>query len=238
MLERLIEKYKLQLDQDEFGFVDTRHCDSTFLSGLIGSNKQISVDLIKAKSDKWYRRPYSYPECFFCKESRSTVSRDTLLGVFWWAYTNQRNDVLEDIWKYAWKHYWKMGEGRHLGLDTIMNPIMMSTLALLLGKSWFSWITGKWRITKDPKDFYINRLTALHIGLRRFAGARMSKHDEEISEELFRIFPDNPLFAWACGKWAESYNLLHIYIPENIPSGVHNKDEYIYEWLFVAGRLI
>ena len=229
-ISKLIEKHKAKLNQDKHGFVETKHCDSTFLSGLIGSNKLIDTDLTKAHDKKWFRRPTDYPECYFCKESRSTISRDTLLGVYWWAHANNRTDVLEDIWNYAWKHFWRMGEGRYFGADTIMNPVMMSTLAQLLDKSWFSWISGKWNIAEEPKDYYINRLIALHIGLRRSAGSKMSEHDESTILELKKTFPDNPLFTWASGHHIAAKNQLVFSQPgiSPIPSGVHSESEYIY----------
>ena len=88
--------------QDSYGFLHVDRCDSTLWSGLLGA-AGVPVDLTAARdsSGAWYRRPLSYAECYDCGGSKSTVSRDQLLGVLWWAWRSQRADVLLDLLKYA-----------------------------------------------------------------------------------------------------------------------------------------
>lgn len=116
----LVDKYKLyytqmtENHQDELGFIDTKYCDSTLWSGLVGCIQHVDVDLLAARDDEgaWHRRPIGlYPECFPIGSS-STISRDMLLGVAWWSYFNDRPDVLEDVIKYALQHCFIMGKGK------------------------------------------------------------------------------------------------------------------------------
>lgn len=133
----LLYRSNLSKHQDTFGFIEFEHCDSTLFSGLLGCHKFVDVNLIAARNQKtkqWFRRPLEYDECWASGKSRSTISRDMLLGVMAWSFFNNRSDVLQDIYRYAKRNFWRMGQGRYHGADTLMNPDYMSLLARLIYK--------------------------------------------------------------------------------------------------------
>lgn len=115
---------------DPHGFADVAHCDSTTFSGLLGASG-VDVELLAAEKSpgEWLRRPKSYPECWASGESRSTISRDALLSVMWWAWTHGDLATLERVWDYGVTHGWRMGRGRLSGADTLANPNLVALLA-------------------------------------------------------------------------------------------------------------
>jgi hypothetical protein len=122
--------------QDQHGFVDTDECDSLMHSALIGATGGVHVDVMAAEDPavpgRFYRRPVSYPECHAAGASRSTISRDMLLGVFWYAWARRDLAMVERIWDYGKGRNWVMGEDRIGGNHTIMTPVLIGTLAKLI----------------------------------------------------------------------------------------------------------
>lgn len=121
---------------DDAGFVDTAHCDSLQHSGLIAA-AGVPVDMRAAELEpgRWLRRPTSHPECWAAGESRSTISRDQLLGVLWWAWTIKDAQAVRDLWNYGEANTWRMGEGRYNGLDTVLSyndVILLARLCMRL----------------------------------------------------------------------------------------------------------
>jgi hypothetical protein len=115
---------------DPSGFVDVARCDSTTYTGLLGSSG-VDVDLLAAERSpgEWLRRPATYPECWAAGESRSTISRDALLSVMFFAWTHDDLATLERLWGYGAGHGWRMGRGRLAGADTLANPTFVALLA-------------------------------------------------------------------------------------------------------------
>jgi hypothetical protein len=232
---------QVPLDQDQFGFVDTGHCDSTLFSGMISSaGKQ--VDMIAAESEpgRWFRRPTEYPECWATGKSRSTISRDMLLGVYWHAWVYKDLPMLERLWEFGEANFWRMGEGRLAGADTVMNSSMISTLAQMIlvlgGEDHFISrnLPVSWSVFEEP---FKNRLTAIHLMLRQEAFGDLGSQAESVLRELAEKYHDNPLFLAAAGLTNSAVVILNKGW-EVIPSGTHSPKEYPYEWTFVAGRLL
>lgn len=118
--------------QDEAGFVGVDTCDSTLFSGLAGA-AGASVNLTQAEDPdhpgRWYRRPVAYQECYASGASRSTVSRDQLLGVYWWAWRTKDLGALERLWAYGAARNWVMGDDAVGGAHTLLNGNMVRLLA-------------------------------------------------------------------------------------------------------------
>lgn len=240
----------VELHQDSHGFVEYEKCDSLFLSGLVSASG-IDVDLGEAEinSGEWLRRPADYAECYAAGESRSTISRDQLLGVYWYAWRSQDVDMLERLWDFGKARNWKMGDGRLLGADTVLNPAMISTLAQMLymmGSDRGSVITRNlpvsWSVKYDTSNYYVNRLTALHLLLRKEAYGSISAGSQGVLIEMTDKWPGNPLFAIAAGRKcraAANISKFEETISERDTTriGVHNEDEYKYEVLFVISYL-
>lgn len=104
------------------GFVDSAHCDSLQHSGLMAAaGAAIDMRAAEIEPGRWLRRPASLPECWASGESRSTISRDQLLGVLWWAWTVKDAQAVRDLWNYGEPRTWVMGEGRFRGADTVLS---------------------------------------------------------------------------------------------------------------------
>jgi hypothetical protein len=115
---------------DPFGFADVEHCDATTYSGLLAaSGAPVQLETAEQSPGRWLRRPTTYPECWANKQSRSTISRDAILSVLWWAWTTNRLDVVDRLWDYGNGRSWFMGDGRLAGVDTLLNTNMLSLLA-------------------------------------------------------------------------------------------------------------
>ena len=232
------------LDVDSWGFVDTGKCDSTLFTGMISAGGK-RADLVAAEVEpgKWYRRPIDYPECWEHGKSRSTISRDMLLGVYWHAWVHEDRDMLERLWEYGENNFWRMGDGRLKGADTVMNSAMISTLAQMIyalgGENRFISrnLPVVWSTTTEDGQFYVNRLTALHLLLRKEAYGELSVQAEAVLDTLVNKWPSNPLFLYAAGYKSKAVRVLNLGW-EDVPTGTHSTHEYIYEWTFVAGRLL
>jgi len=228
----------VQLEQDPSGFVETHKCDSLIWSGLM-SAAGYDVDMVAAEvgPGEWLRRPSNYKECYASNESFSTISRDQLLGVYWHAWIHKDRAMLERLWDYGSANAWRMGSGRLFGADTLMNPKMISTLAQMIHRLGGDnhkarLVPALWSVVHDQPKYYVNRLSALHIELRRRVYGHTSKNGQNALLEMHRTWPKNPLFAWAYGHACEARDLANLV---TIPTGIHNDDEYIYERAFVQG---
>lgn len=238
-----IEKieHTIAVSQDEWGFVETTHCDSTFLSGLISLLREVDMRAAEVNPGQWYRRPVDYPECWAAGESRSTISRDPLLMVMVWSWYQKDWRTLEDMHQFAEDHFLKMGDGRNGGADTIMNSNLMSLLAEMIfqlgGPNHIisRQLGASFGVTDDPGEFYINRLTAIQIIMRKNLYGVVSGQTEAVASALHNKWSDNPMFALAAGKPQLAVHLLE---SGDVPGGIHNVSEYKYEWLFTAGVLI
>ena len=137
-MTRLEERRASYLDlipgvQDEAGFVDTDQCDSLLHTALLGAG-EVPVDLAAAREDsgRWLRRPISLPECLSEGRSKSTISRDMLLGVIWYGWASRDRDLLERLWSYGEVRWWRMGDsdGSLDGMSRIyLTPNMQALLA-------------------------------------------------------------------------------------------------------------
>ncbi len=117
--------------QDANGFVATDKCDALLHSALVGVTVPVALEVAQLEPGRWFRRPLNYDECFAAGASRSTISRDMLLGVIWWAWKNGRLDVLEDLRSYGQAHDWIMGEADSVETTvsrTYLTPAFRGTL--------------------------------------------------------------------------------------------------------------
>lgn len=246
--ETPIEPTSIEIEQDVHGFVETDKCDSLLFSAMIAS-VGFDVDILAAENSpgEWYRRPTSYPECWSVGQSRSTISRDMLLGLYWYAWSTKNVDILYRLWDYGVENNWVMGDGRLNGADTIMNTAMISTLAQMIYKldgrdlqtNLFSNIVSRhlpvtWSVSDKP---FVNRLSAMHILLRQELFGSVGFTAKATTRTLVEMYPDNPLFLLSNGNVCSA---IHYANMDNFTaSGVHGDGkEYVYERIFVLGRLL
>jgi hypothetical protein len=157
--------------QDPAGFVDTDRCDSLLFSALtaVGANQPIDIREAQLPDGQWLRRPVSYPECFQSGQSASTISRDMLLGVFWYGWHFRDLDLLESTWQHLERNNFVAGEGERS--RTQVNPVLLGTLAQLIHR-----LGGPDRAVRltpavwAPVDGYERHLQVMHVMLRWEAG--------------------------------------------------------------------
>lgn len=170
--------------QDLNGFILTDKCDSLLFSCLAGCVEGIEVNVAAAqRSGQWFRRPLEYttqvnlgeivssgyPECYECGGSKSTISRDQLLGLAWYAWCNKRLDISEGVIKYALAHFGIMGKG--VISRTFIGFGILSTFAWIsyrLGgpsRYWLRILSADLGITAGVVGFAAH-LQVLHVHLR------------------------------------------------------------------------
>ena len=180
--------------QDEFGFVESQECDSLLFTSLLGCIPEVKINIdaaFDAKTGMWQRRPTNCP-CY-PEHSASTISRDQLLGLAWYAYYNKRLDISESVIKYALKNKLVMGEGELS--RTLMTPSLLSTYCYIsyrLGgpnRWWLRWIPD---IESKHTEGYQAHLTVLHILLRNELTGKQ-KNTKILQYHADRQ-PLNPLF--------------------------------------------
>lgn len=194
--------------QDKFGFILTDKCDSLVFTGMIAASSRVQkVDPIALQEaekspGEWYRRPTFYPECWSVGESRSTISRDQLMGVMWYTYAHKRLDIAQALWDYGQAHNWAMGNGRLAGADTFFHP-HIPTLAQLLfhlsdGKIDHSSRLGPVDVfSVDSDESYSKELFVWHMLLRAEIYGRTTDLSLGSVKKLAEGEPRNPLFQYA-----------------------------------------
>jgi hypothetical protein len=229
-IEDKIIIYKRLLKQDEDGFIESTECDSLLFSALAGCVPGIKVDIDKAFDGKtWQRRQCSNP-CF-PEHSKSSISRDMLIGLAWFSYYNSRLDISESVINHAIKNHMIMGEGKLS--RTIMTPGLLSTYAWIshkLGGKSRSWI--RWIPTGVPTGLsgYQAHLAVLHNLLRKELTS--SEKYGKMFYSYYEQSKNNPLFAIAAGRHTEAENSLmngSLWPDQRLPSELDRKPQWLME---------
>jgi hypothetical protein len=202
MKEQLRKKLEIYLAllpkvQDHRGFIHTDKCDSLMMTSLLGTCKGVKVD-IDAAFDKdtgqWHRRPLCYFPCYPA-ESKSSISRDMLLGLLYFSYFNKRLDIIEQVIKYALSHHLIMGKGKIS--RTFLTPNLLSTYALVckkLGGKDYWWLTWIPSVESKFVTGFQAQLSVLHILLRGIIGD--IRNTSILKYHMDRV-PKNALFNFA-----------------------------------------
>lgn len=214
--EQLEQRRAVYLDllptvQRESGFVDTDHCDSVLFSGLMAASGIDTIDVTAAedpaKPGRWYRRPVSLPECYASGSSRSTISRDMLLGVMWYAWTEKRLDVLERMWEYGESRDWFMGDDAVGGFHTQMGPLvplLAREIYALGGED--HWVYRRLPLASEKdegKTDFESHLQVLQILLNAEVSHGVSETAIQRLQEQAGRQPGNPLFQYALHAWTD-----------------------------------
>ena len=236
-MDKKLKLYRklLATKQDQFGFIESHECDSLLLTGLIGCVPGVKVDIDRAYDEftgMWHRRSVCKP-CY-PDHSKSTISRDMLLGLAWYVYYNKRLDISEQIVKYALKNCMKMGKG-NLSRIFIM-PSLLATYA------WISYRLGgpnRWWLRWVPADFdklqtgFQAHLQVLHISLRNILSRKISKSRQKMLDQQALRCPNNALFQVLAGHKDKARNLVsqqtNIWPNNRLPSSVDRKEPWIFQ---------
>jgi len=179
----------------------------------VGSLPDVTVNMDAAfdkEASLWHRRPLElqcYPD-----HSDSTISRDMLLGLAWYAYFNKRLDISEQVIKYALSHWCIMGKAKNWKVKLsrcFMTPGLLATFAWIsfrLGgpsRGWLRWIPI-W-ISGNESGFEAH-LSVTHALLRR----RLCGRDDNrraLMQHAKRQ-PHNPLFMYAVDQYRAAAKIL------------------------------
>jgi hypothetical protein len=201
-----VSRYKvlIQEQQDRNGFIHVDKCDSLLYSGLIGASG-IDVDLRSAegRDGEWFRRPIQYNECYSAGESRSTISRDGLLGVIWYGYINNDLKMLEDLYEFGERRDWFMGDDTVLGGHTYFTPLYRTILAKAiakLGGERHYWASVPLFMTKCEPGYRCH-LQVLQILLIGEIQGSISGDQLNLLRSICLENHNNPLFTMAYAKY-------------------------------------
>lgn len=199
----------IKKQQDSDGFIESQECDSLLFSGLVGCVPGIQVNIEAAydrASGQWHRRPCSKP-CF-PEHSKSTISRDMLLGVLWYSYFNKRLDISEQIIKYALKNLFIMGQAVDIKTKLgrcLITPGLLSTAAWVsykLGGPSRPWLRYIPQVESKSVVGFQAHLSVLHILLRNTLTGKEDNLD--VIKKHYDRNPNNPLFCIANKKYEEA----------------------------------
>lgn len=219
--------------QDKYGFIEHTHCDSLIFTGLLGCTPEVNnIDIWAAYNSKegmWHRRCIEKP-CY-PEHSGSTISRDQLLGLAWYAWHNRRLDISENIINRAMNHFGVMGKG-DLSRINIMPPLFATFcwISYALGgpaRLWAMWIPADFGVLAKG---YQAHLQVLHILLRRDIQNFVYPQEKQILKKQAERQPNNPLFRLAVGDYLHAEAILENedYWPSNrLPTGADRKEPWL-----------
>jgi hypothetical protein len=204
-------------------------------SALLGIVEPVDILKARDKDGKWFRRPIGYKECYSNNESKSTISRDMMIGLLYWLYYNNKGQEAEELLKYGRDHNWVMGEGDLTA--TFFTPALQATLALVIEK-----LTGnKYLEVNYPQSFsknesYQAQLTVLHILLRAKILGKVTDKEFEILKYQHDRVPSNALFSYGYHKYSDGNQeetlaiLLNTQLFPN--NAIPNTNNYCTDWLW------
>lgn len=205
--------------QGEDGFIESESCDSLLFSSLAAASG-VSINLLAAEESpgRWLRRPASLPECYANGLSRSTISRDQLLGVLWWAYRTRNAPALERLWTYGQARDWFMGDDAVGGSHTLLTPIvpLLSRLRNNLNSKQMDPFWSSIPLVSEgdqSKRGFEAHLQVLQLLLdKKFRNGYSPLALTTIMRQAQRQ-PGNPLFQYAAGNVSGAVDIL---LEENI----------------------
>jgi len=194
-LTALSQEYREMYAPGPSGFILTDKCDSLLFSSLLGAaGLPVEVKAAELSPGQWLRRPTSLPECYEAGESRSTISRDMLLGVMVWAWEKKDLQTMLSLWEYGKANSWVMGEGRLGGADTYFSPLYQGTLAQLIFRlGGFDDDRRHLPWTATSCDGFVCGLGTVHLFLRAQLYGSLPQTAYLFLEDAMRKQPMNPL---------------------------------------------
>lgn len=220
--------------QDEFGFIESDHCDSLLFTSLVFIGG-LSGEITAAREDgKWYRRPSK--DCFVTGESASDISRDQIIGLLWYVYYFRRLDVAQALMEYMIKNDYIIGRGPLS--RTLMTPSILGTLNdMIVAMGGDAYAVPSGYVWSDKARGFEAHLQVLHILLIGEIHGEIDTTMLERLEEHYERVPENALFSFAYHKYtdgdqSETVNalLIEVYFPrDRLPSSLDRCEEWLYQ---------
>lgn len=164
----------------------------------------------------------------------STISRDMLTGIAYYAWYNKRLDISESVVKYAIRNWGMMGEG-DLSRINIM-PNLFATFCWIsykLGgpsRPWARWLSADAGVTGGI-DGYRAFLQVSHILLRsEITGRKLTKKERRVLQFHAARQPENAFYQTAVGNYELAAKCLEneqYYPADRLPT---SRDRYE-QWL-------
>mgnify|MGYP001615603093 CR=1 FL=1 len=176
-------------------------------SGLLSAARpdlNINIDAAKDENGAWYRRPgHDCGPAF--NNSRSTISRDMVVGLLWHMWRNKdvkgATALLKDL---KARTYWLRGEGT--AGELLMTPALVNTLAEMvfrMGGTSYDTERAFPAILDDSGEGFIAHLTVLHLLLRGEILGGLFESDIKTLKSYMDKSPQNPLFVGAYHKYSD-----------------------------------
>lgn len=210
--------------RDPYGFIESDQCDSLLFTALASFNKPVNIRIARSENGQWFRTPdhlcyQNYIENLqhaddptwtpLKPDSKSSISREMLLGVMWYAYIHSDLQLVESIYGYAIEHNWVMGDG--LINRTTMSTSMMATLSQLIYKLGgrdhaerllpVTWLPG-------ATDFE-RHIQAWHILLRIRVYDTIEESAFKRLDSFVESQPNNPLYQYATNNVEQAIEILN-----------------------------
>lgn len=238
MLKALQDKHNKYLEliksaQDCHGFIQSDECDSLLFSGLVGCVPGVEVDIDAAfdKTDQqWKRRPKECP-CW-PSATGSSISRDMLMGLAWFAWRNKRLDISEHIIKYAFSHWFMMGEAATLKDKfgrCFLTPGLLATWAEIsyrLGGPNRWWLRYIPQFESKSVVGFEAHLSILHCLLREELTGKIN----EVVLHHAQREPNNPLFQVAAKDYDSAILVLmdsRLWPDQTLPTRANRKEAWL-----------
>lgn len=209
LLSKLDNKFKIykafiKHHQDENGFILSEHCDSLLYTGLLSDVlSDVKIRSAQDMEGYWHRRSKPcYP-----KHSKSTISRDMLLGLYWYIWQSGSKEMADELLVHAKRNSYVMGLGDPARL--LMMPSGEATLAEICyrkgGKNrWFT----RHQLQAYPKNLkgYEVHLLVQHILLRGEVVGYIDSSAYSALEHYAYKHPHNALYQAAYALYAGGIN--------------------------------
>ena len=123
MIIAKVQTYQRLAMESQDGISSLTGCDSLLWGSLMHySGVPVEIDSYRAEN-KWFRNPSHacYPD-----NSRSTISRDQLTGLYYFILRESRLDLIEGLISYAEDHSFIMGEGSIASTHFTVNMLALA----------------------------------------------------------------------------------------------------------------
>lgn len=209
-LAPLAQKAEIYLDlvkdkQDQYGFIMTDKCDSLLFTGLLSAARpELGIDIhaAQAADGSWHRRPSQ--DCGpRWGNSRSTVSRDMVIGLMWHLWEHKDLETAHELFLDLKQNLFRLrGDGTTGELQ--LTPAMITTLAHIVkalgGPRYELELALPPVFISAPRGF-VRHLSTWLILLHAEAKGGLSRGQLAILSAYAQDEPDNPLFLAAYHKY-------------------------------------
>jgi hypothetical protein len=194
--------------RDSEGFILTEECDSLLFTGLYGAGiGNVNITAARDGVGQWYRRPGQ--DCGpKWGNSRSTISRDMFIGLYWYVWRSKDLKTARELLEYATSHSFTMGSIPSEGTvgELLLNSSMIATLAELVFR-----LGGEnhYILREYPAIFspgatgFVAHLQVWHILLRGELLGEIPDSYYSILKSQAERQPNNPLYLAAYSKYKD-----------------------------------